>query len=116
LSQLSVRLIEEGLERAWIDWKKNLTLADERTFLVRLSNDVARDRRLNLRVEVAVERGDPVAVTGNVFLNDARDFHFGARNGTRRFRTPATVEGGCGHRDKKQSGSSEGLRRDDIRG
>jgi hypothetical protein len=40
LSQLGVRLIEESLERAWIDLKKNLTLADERAFFVRLPNDV----------------------------------------------------------------------------
>ena len=81
LGQLGIRLVEEGLERAWIDLKKNLPLADERTFFVRLPNDVSCHLGLNLRVDIAVERGNPFAVNRNIFLNHAGDFHFGIRNG-----------------------------------
>ena len=89
LGQLGIHLVEEGLERAWIDLKKNLPLADERTFFVRLPNDVSCHLWLNLRVDVPVERGNPFAVNRNIFLNHARDFHFGTRNRGRGARSSA---------------------------
>ena len=55
LSQLSFRLIKHGLKGTGIDLKEELTLFDECTFVIILSNQVTAHLRLNLCIDVALE-------------------------------------------------------------
>ena len=60
LGETGVSLRQDGLERPGIDFEQHLTLPHWRTFLVAAPDQVSRDLRPNLRVDVAVERSDPL--------------------------------------------------------
>jgi hypothetical protein len=83
-------LIEQRLERARINLKKNLAFTDKRTFFVCLPDDVSGDLRLNLGVYVTIESRHPLAEDWDVFLKNTGDFNLGARSGGRRFWAAAT--------------------------
>jgi hypothetical protein len=74
LRQLSFGLIKHGLKGPGIDLKEELTLFDECAFAIVLANQVTAHLRLNLRVDVAFESSNPLALNRHIFLNDRRDF------------------------------------------
>src|SRR5437879_9414246 len=77
LRELRFGLIKHCLERTRVDLEKHLTLAYKRTFLVGLADDVSSHLRLNLCIDVAVERSHPLAVDGDIFLHHGGNFHLG---------------------------------------
>src|ERR1700740_2831753 len=77
LRQLSFGLIKHGLKGTGVDLKEELTLFDECAFVIILANQVTAHLRLNLRIDVAFERSHPLALNGNILLNDLRDFDHG---------------------------------------
>jgi hypothetical protein len=81
LRQLSLALIERGLKWARIDLKQQLPLGNDRSFPVILANQVARNVRLDLRVHVAVHRGDPLAGESDIPPLHRSHLHCGGRSG-----------------------------------
>jgi hypothetical protein len=60
LGETRFSLRQNGLERPGIDFEQHLTLPHGRAFLVGATQQVSRNLRPNLRVDVAVERADPL--------------------------------------------------------
>ncbi len=75
LGQLSLRLIERCLKWARIDLEEQLTLLDERAFLVTLPHDVAGDLRPDVGIRESVERADPFAKNRNILLLNLHDLN-----------------------------------------
>jgi len=89
LGELRLGLIERRLKGARVDLEENVVLADEGTFAEVLPQQISGHLRLDLRVDVAVEGGDPLAIDRHVLLPDRRDFHSRGRRGGRGLRLPA---------------------------
>ena len=70
MSELRLGLIENRLKGTRVNFEENVAFANGSAFLVGLLDDVAGDLRLNLRVDVAVERGDPFADDWDISLLD----------------------------------------------
>ena len=73
LGEPGLRLAERGLERPPIDLEEHLALPDERAFPIRPAHQVAGDLRPDLRVDVAVERGDPLAGHGDLLRRQGHE-------------------------------------------
>jgi hypothetical protein len=56
LTKFSLGTVESGLKRSWVNLEENLALPDDRTFFVVLADDVSRDLRPNLGIDIAIER------------------------------------------------------------
>jgi hypothetical protein len=70
-----VAVIECRLKRPGVDLKQDIADAHDRAFLVVLLDQVAGNLRLNLRIDVSVERRNPVPVDFYVTLFDCCDAH-----------------------------------------
>ena len=70
MRELCFGLIEQRLERAWINLEEDLPFADRRTFFVVLLDEISRYLRLDLRVLVPVHGSHPFLKNGNVLLDD----------------------------------------------
>src|SRR4029077_2343421 len=103
LCKLCLGLVEQSLKWARIDLKEYLSLAHKRTFFIRLPDNVSRDLRLNLSVDVAIESRNPLAEDWDVFLKNADNFNLGARNGWCRCRTAAPRSHKHGREQTKQN-------------
>jgi hypothetical protein len=69
-------LIKHGLKWTRIDLKEELTPPDQCAFLIILANQVAAHLGLNLSVDESFERSDPLALNGDILLNDRCDFDY----------------------------------------
>jgi len=67
-----------------IDLEQNLPFPDEGTFLVALLNEISTYLRLDLSVDIPIQRRDPFTVDRDVLLYDADNFDLcGRRRGSR---------------------------------
>ena len=82
LSQLPLRLSKRRLKRARIDLKEDLILLDLRAFAIILANQVSVRLRLNLGVDVAVERSNPLPGHRHIGLLSLDDCYFHGRRRT----------------------------------
>src|SRR5580704_2056167 len=92
LRQLPVGLIKRRLKWARIDFEENLALPDKSAFLVVLMNQISAHVRLDLSVDVPLERPHPFPLERYVFLDDWRYFDSGRCRG-RRGSYPAFASG-----------------------
>src|SRR5580704_284972 len=74
-----------------------------RAFFIFLFDDIAGDLWLDLGVDIAVERGDPLADDGHVSLYHCNDFHFWRSHGGAGSFSAAAGEGS----DERKSASHE---------
>lgn len=70
LGELTLRLIERGLERPRIYFEKDLAFAHVRAFAIVLKDQVSGNLRLDIGVHVTIECRYPVTVSGNIFPYD----------------------------------------------
>src|SRR5215469_12312607 len=73
LSKLAFGLIERSLERPWVDFKQELALLDERSFLVVLPHQIASHLSPDVGVRETVERADMFDIDLHILLLDRRD-------------------------------------------
>ncbi len=66
LSQLSLRLLERSLKWTGIDLEQNSALFDLRTLAIILANQVSVGLRLDLSVDITIERAHPLTVYGHI--------------------------------------------------
>ena len=81
LSNLALRLFNHSLERPGIDLEENLPLGHLRAFTIKLAHQVAADLRLNLGIDIAIQRANPLACHGHIGL---LHHDHGNRHGTAR--------------------------------
>ena len=78
LTELSLRLLKRGLKGTRIDFEEDLALLDLRTLAVILADQIPICLRLNLRIDVAIERANPF--TGHRYIGllslDNRHLHW----------------------------------------
>src|ERR1700733_5775917 len=86
LPQLTLGLVEGRLKWTRVNFEKDLVLLDLRTFTIILANQVAVRLRLDLRVDIAVKRSNPLSGHGHIPLIclDYSDRHRSRRGGTSR--------------------------------
>ncbi len=75
LCELGFRLVEHGLKRARIDLKENVVLVNEGAFAIVLFDQVACDLRLDLRIDIPVQRGNPLAVEADILPGHAGNLY-----------------------------------------
>src|SRR6267378_417577 len=90
LSELSLGLVKYCLKGTRIDLEEHLALADKGAFLVALLDEISTHLRLDLCVDVPVQRRDPFAVYRDVLLHDADNLHLRGWRRRRRFFALAT--------------------------
>src|SRR3984885_14690404 len=73
LCELRLRLVQHGLEWTRIDLKEHVVLMDQGTFPIILLDQVPADLRLNLRVDIPIERRHPLAIDADVPLDHPCD-------------------------------------------
>src|ERR1700674_5379902 len=101
LRELCLGLIEHRLKGARIDLEEHLALANKGAFFVALLDEIPTYLRLDLRVDVPIQRRNPFAVDGDVFLNDADNFHLDGRWWGSRLRALTTQKhSGAWHREQ----------------
>jgi hypothetical protein len=76
---LRIGLVEHRLKGTRIDLEQNLALPDERAFLVALLNEISTYLRLDLSVDITIQRRDPFTVDGDIPLYDADNFDLSGR-------------------------------------
>ena len=84
LRELSFRLIETGLEWPWIDFEQYLVLVDKGAFNIVLFDEISRNLRLDIGIDVAVKCCHPVAIYRNILLYDFDNPDVCRRRGIRR--------------------------------
>ena len=75
LRELGFRLVQVGLEGARIDLKENVVLVNEGPFPIILLDQVPRDMRLDLRIDISIQCGYPLAVEADILPDYAGDLY-----------------------------------------
>ena len=85
LRQLPLGLVKRSLKGTWVDLEQQLTFPDERTFLVALPLQIARDLRPDVSICESVERADPLTKNRDILLFNLHDFNFRGSPGRPRY-------------------------------
>src|ERR1700733_846650 len=83
LRELGFRLVQHGLEWTRVDLEEHLVLVNEGAFLIVLLDQVSADLRLDLRIDISVERRHPLAVDADILLDHPCDLHLRGSRGVR---------------------------------
>src|SRR6266850_608993 len=107
LCHLRPRLVQYRVEGPRVDFEEHISFAHARAFAIVAFDEIAADLWTDLRVDVSIERRDPLTGNGHVPFGDGGDLDFERRGRSRRRPGARTAGGEGAHRDGSGDAADE---------